>query len=80
MQESWEESLIYLIVDQSGRPHSPSITADIRRAIHDRSRAALEKALAATAFRPLREDYSDLVRDGVTTVEEVLHTIGRREA
>ncbi len=56
------------------------ITADIRRAIHDRSRAALEKALAATAFRPLREDCSDLVRDGVTTVEEVLHTIGRREA
>ena len=36
-------------------------------------------ALRASTFRPIREDCIQLVEDGITTVEEVLHTIGRQD-
>ena len=56
-----------------------TVTPDIRRAIHDRSLPELEAALARSAFHPLRENCARLVAEGVTTAEEVLHTIGRQE-
>ena len=56
-----------------------TVTPAIRRAIHDRSLPELEAALRSAAFRPLRENCAELVAGGVTTVEEVLHIMGRRE-
>ena len=56
-----------------------TVTPAIRRAIHDRSLPELEAALRSAAFHPLRENCAELVAGGVTTVEEVLHIMGRRE-
>lgn len=56
-----------------------AVTPALRRAIHDRSLSRLEAALKDSTFQPLREDCAQLVAQGITTVEEVLHTIGRGE-
>ena len=56
-----------------------TVTPALRRAIHDRSLPGLEEALRGSTFRPLREDCARLVAEGITTVEEVLHVIGRHE-
>ena len=55
------------------------VTPALRRAIHDRSLPDLEAALRDSTFQPLRENCAELVASGVTTVEEVLHVIGRHE-
>lgn len=56
-----------------------TVTPALRKAIHDRSLPDVQAALRASTFRPIREDCIQLVGDGVTTVEEVLHTIGRQD-
>lgn len=44
---------------------------DVRRAIHDRDRAALTAAVRKGGFQPIDVNARDLVLRGVTTVEEV---------
>ncbi len=56
-----------------------TVTPALRKAIHDRSLPDVQAALRASTFRPIREDCIQLVEDGITTVEEVLHTIGRQD-
>lgn len=52
------------------------VTQGIRRAIHSRSLAELEKAVEQAHFHPLMEDCRKLIRDGVTSSEEVFRVMG----
>lgn len=55
-----------------------TMTPDIRRAIHSRDARALEQAVAQSTFQPILENCAQLVRDGVTTTDEIIRTVGRQ--
>ena len=54
-----------------------TMTPDIRHAIHSRSLAELEQAVSKSTFKPIMENCAKLVKNGVTTVEEILRIVGR---
>lgn len=54
-----------------------SITPDIRRAIHQRDLKELETAVSKSTFQPILENCVQLVRDGITTTDEIVRIIGR---
>ncbi len=54
-----------------------TMTPEIRRAIHSRSLALMEEAVSKSTFHPIMENCADLVKNGVTTVEEILRVVGR---
>lgn len=55
-----------------------TMTPDIQKAIHSRSLSALEEAIERSEFAPIMENSTELISNGVTTVEEVLRVIGKR--
>jgi len=54
------------------------MTPEIRRAIHSRNLAALEQAVANSDFIPIWENCAQLVKEGVTTADEVGRILGRK--
>lgn len=55
-----------------------TMTSDIQKAIHSRSLSALQDAIRQSDFVPIMKNSTELIRDGITTVEEVLRVIGKR--
>lgn len=52
------------------------LTPAMRRAIHSRSLADLEKAIAGAQFRPIMDNCRQLVLEGVTSADEVHRVLG----
>jgi type II secretory ATPase GspE/PulE/Tfp pilus assembly ATPase PilB-like protein len=46
-------------------------------AIHNQSAKEIEQAVADSDFMPILDNCVELVKEGITTVEEVVRTIGR---
>lgn len=53
-----------------------NITPDLRRAIHSGNRREMEAAVERANLRPIMENCRELIREGVTTTEEVTRVIG----
>ena len=53
-----------------------TMTPDMRRAIHQKDRKAMEEAVRRSTFRPILEDCAHLVAEGITTTEEIVKVIG----
>lgn len=53
------------------------MTPAIRHAIHGQSMKELEEAVSASAFLPIMDSCRNLVQEGITTVDEVMRTVGR---
>ncbi len=54
-----------------------TMTPEIRRAIHSRDFAAMEEAVKNSDFIPVWQNCAQLVKDGITTVDEVGRILGR---
>lgn len=52
-------------------------TPKIRRAVHARDQKELERAVEESDFIPIRENCIELVEEGITTVDEVVRTLGK---
>lgn len=55
-----------------------TMTSEIRQAIYNRSRSEIEMAVSQSNFQPIMENCAELVKNGITTVEEVLRIVGRQ--
>lgn len=53
-----------------------TMTPDMRHAIHQKDRKAMEEAVRRSTFRPILEDCAHLVAEGITTTEEIVKVIG----
>jgi type IV pilus assembly protein PilB len=53
------------------------MTPALRMAIHNQSAKEIEQAVADSDFMPILDNCVELVKEGITTVEEVVRTIGR---
>lgn len=54
-----------------------TMTQAIRMAIHKRDEEELIRAVESSEFTPILENCAELVSDGITTVEEVVRTVGK---
>lgn len=55
-----------------------SMTPEIRRAIHQQNLKNLEEAVHQSTFQPIMDNCIQLMTGGVTTVDEIVRTIGRQ--
>ena len=53
-----------------------TMAPDMRHAIHQKDRKAMEEAVRRSTFRPILEDCAHLVAEGITTTEEIVKVIG----